>query len=203
MRRLLLLANQHFWTSVLVSPIIFTLVPGVVIWAWPGDPPGWGPMLGGIIALLAYFAWALVIGIGLRYASRRYSVRSENTLALVWRSTDEQLPAQCEGSSGGYSTDLALLLSAAKSVRDFDERDRALKTVAETAVEQENFFVAIKAAAACPHHDARSSTLRFVAQPAAKAGQLNLAAEAAKQIPHNDVQGRAMNEILKIERDRR
>ena len=203
MRRLLLRANQHYWTTVLVSPIIFTVIPGAVIWVWPGDPPGWGPMLGGIIALLVYFAWAVVIGIALRYASSRYSVRLDSNSAFVLRPTDEQPAVRIEGSSGGCSVDIAAMLSAAKSVRNFDERDSALKTVSETAVEQGNFVLATKAAAACPHHDARSSTLRFVAQRAAEAGQFNLAAEAAKQIPRFDVQGQAMNEILRIERNRR
>ena len=91
---------------------------------------------------------------------------------------------------------LAQMLEAAKSVNSNSERDRALRVVAEYAVKQGDYEVAIKAGAASPTNSGRSKTLTFVARCAAKEGLFTLAVEAADKIPINSVQDSTTIEIL-------
>ena len=78
------------------------------------------------------------------------------------------------------------------------ERNRALRIVAETAVEKGNYDVAIKAGAASPTSNARSETLTFVALCAAKEGLFALAIEAADKIPISKVHDNTKVEVLSI-----
>ena len=94
------------------------------------------------------------------------------------------------------STSLVQMLRAAKSVKTYPERDRALRIVAETAVEKGNYDVAIKAGAASPTRAARSKTLTFVAICAAKEGLFELAIEAADKIPLRSVHDSTKLDIL-------
>ena len=90
------------------------------------------------------------------------------------------------------------MLEAAKSLNAYSERDRALRIVAETAVEKGNYDVAIKAGTASPTYDASSKTLAFVALCAAREGLFELAMEAADKIPTYSVQDSTKIEVLSI-----
>ena len=94
------------------------------------------------------------------------------------------------------STSLVKMLRAARSVKTHAERNRALRIVAEAAVEKRNYDVAIKAGAASPTHAERSKTLTFVAICAAKEGLFELAIEAADKIPIRSIHDSTKLDIL-------
>ena len=94
---------------------------------------------------------------------------------------------------------LTQMLRAAESVRATTERDRALRIVAETAVEKSNYGVAIRAGAGSPTSKGRSETLRFVALCAAKDGLFKFAVEAADKIPLRDIHDSTKIKILNME----
>ena len=93
------------------------------------------------------------------------------------------------------------MLEAAESVKAYSERDRALRIVAETAVEKGSYNLAIKAGAASPTYNARSKTLTFVARCAAKAGLFDLAVEAADKIPIRSIHDSTKVEVLAIKKE--
>lgn len=63
-----------------------------------------------------------------------------------------------EPASPSDGADLSEMFEAAKSTRGHDQRDRALRVVAEIAVKRRRYDIAIKAGAASPSHDGLSIT---------------------------------------------
>ncbi len=98
---------------------------------------------------------------------------------------------------------LASLLEAAESIRSIDHRSRALRLVAETAVEQGDYDIAIKAGeGAIYRREVASGILAFTALCAANDGLFDLAKEAASHIPTSDIHDRVLIEILVVESSR-
>lgn len=94
------------------------------------------------------------------------------------------------------ATTLGQMLAAARSVKASSERDRALRLVAETAVKENDYVLAIEAGAASPINSGRSNTLAFIARCAVKQGRFELAVDAVANIPIRSVHDSTMIEIL-------
>ena len=79
---------------------------------------------------------------------------------------------------------------------------QAMRDVAEHAVGQGHYEIAIKAGAGIRWSAEKSETLKFVAICAAKEGLFGVANKAASRIPFTEVHDDAKAEIIKIERQR-
>ena len=94
---------------------------------------------------------------------------------------------------------LERMLEAAKSLKTSSERDHALRIVAEAAVKESDYAVAIEAGAASPSSSGRSETLTFVARCAALEGMFTAAVKAADKIPVSSVHDSTKIEILAMQ----
>lgn len=90
----------------------------------------------------------------------------------------------------------AQMLTSANSVKSRNERDRALRIVAESAVQVGNYEIAIRAGASSPIIEGRAKTLVFVARSATAAGLYDLADKAASEITLASVHDSMKIEIL-------
>ena len=91
---------------------------------------------------------------------------------------------------------LPKMLEAAKSVNGYSKRDSALRIVAETAVKQREYELAIKAGEASPTYKESSETLAYVARCAVEDGEFDFAVKAVNEIPISSIHDSTMNEVL-------
>ena len=93
---------------------------------------------------------------------------------------------------------LPTMLEAAKSVKIYSEKDRAMRIVAETAVKQGDYEIAIEAGVGSASYEGQSDTLAYVARCAAEQGQFEYAVKAADEIPIAKVHDNTKIEILMV-----
>ena len=137
----------------------------------------------------------------------RWLDRSDNTTpaALVYESPVTPAPISPTPASPISSTipaSLKQLLEVADSVRWSEKHAQAMRDVAEHAVGQGHYEIAIKAGAGIRWSAEKSETLKFVAICAAKEGLFGVANKAARRIRITEVHDDAKTEILRIERQR-
>lgn len=107
-------------------------------------------------------------------------------------------PASTPAPTPSPTPTLNSLLEAAESIRTSDHEDRALRLVAETAVERGDYDVAVKAGKASFRSETTSTILAFVALCAASEGLFDLAIEAANAIPTTTIHDLVVMEILVV-----
>lgn len=73
MRPLASFLNNNPWVSLFVTPALLTVVPGAVLWWWPGAAPEWAVPVAGIIGVLANLIVAALIGLARKYFRSRNS----------------------------------------------------------------------------------------------------------------------------------
>ena len=125
--------------------------------------------------------------------------------ALVSESSATPAPISPTPASPIFSTipaSLKQLLEVADSVRSSENHDQAMRDVAEHAVGQGHYEIAIKAGAGIRWSAEESETLKFVAICAAKEGLFGVADKAARRIRLTEVHDDAKTEIIRVERQR-
>ena len=131
--------------------------------------------------------------------------RDGTSAALVSESPAPPAPISPTPASPILSTipaSLKQLLEVADSVRWSENHAQTMRDVAEHAVGQGHYEIAIKAGAGIRWSAQKSETLKFVAICAAKEGLFGVANKAASRIPYTKVHDDAKAEIIKLERQR-
>ena len=125
--------------------------------------------------------------------------------ALVSESPATPAPISATPASPILSTipaSLKQLLEAADSVRWSENHAQAMRDVAEHAIGQGHYEIAIKAGAGIRWSAEESEALKFVAICAAKEGLFGVANKAARRIRFSEVHDDAKTGIIRIERQR-
>ena len=219
------LLRKRSKVTVMIGIIAPGLITEVVQYLLTGGVLGWYPILAAFVggalslAILGFVSRMAPEEVG-RTSSRSHISVSESrtemgqedtvgeatTKALVMiplAGSRELLRPQVrrkERGSKAPGSALGLMLNAAKATHGSTARDSACRIVAETALRDGEYEIAIRAADAGATDTGRSAALRLVAVSAANAGQFGLAAQAANKIPQSYVRDSTTIEILKIQR---
>ena len=129
---------------------------------------------------------------------RNTSKASADSVQMVPQLQPDKIASQMEDTKPDSNSDLIARLKSAKSIPYAGERGRGLRIVAEIAIQQGNYELAIKAGIATPYDTHKSDTLAFVATSAARAGLFEVADRAASHIPYDSVQSDVKNKILRM-----
>ena len=111
-------------------------------------------------------------------------------------------PTPASASLSTIPASLKQLLEVADSVQWSENHAQAMRDVAEHAVGQGHYEIAIKAGDGIRWSAEKSETLKFVAICAAEEGLFGVANKAARRIPFTEVHDATITEIIRIERQR-
>ncbi len=158
------------------------------------------PIIGFVASCITCGLFGLLLFQWCRTRQRRNTSKDNGeNMQIVPQLQRDKITSEMEGTKPDSNSDLIARLKSAKSIPYDGERGTGLRIVAEIAIQQGNYEVAIEAGIATPYANQKSDTLAFVATSAAKAGLFEVADRAASHIPYHGVQSDVKNKILRMQ----